>query len=89
MGDINTDIKDAVDITAPPEEKPPSVPDVTETQTGESHVETESDDKMENLKNAFDELNTTTKAPAKPDGKENEEGDKESPGANDDQNKKE
>lgn len=86
--DINTDIKDAVDITAPTKEKPPSVSDVTETQTGESHVETESDDKMEDLKNAFDELNTTTKASAEPESKENEEEDKDSAVASDDQNKK-
>jgi len=86
--DINTDIKEVVDITAPPKEKPARVSDVNETQIGESHLETESDDKMEDLKNAFDELNTTDKAPAEPYGEENEEGDKESPGANDDQKKK-
>ena len=86
--DINTDIKETVDITAPPKEKPPSVSDDTETQTGESHVETESNEKMEDLKNAFDELNANDKAPAETQGEENEKSDKESFGTNDDQKEK-
>lgn len=85
--DINTDIKDAVDLTSAVKEKPSYEADVTQTQTAENHRE--SDDKMDDLKKTFDDLNTSGKAPAESDGEEPEAWVRNTPGADDSENKKE
>ena len=86
--DINTDIKDAVDITSPFKEKPANGADDTEIRPGELPAETDSDDKMDDLKQAFDDLNTSEKTQIESDSKENEEWDRNATGANDAKNKK-
>jgi TatA/E family protein of Tat protein translocase len=79
--DIGTDIKDTVDFTATPTAKPADDGGTVEKHTEDNAqaVEKQSDekkispgsddkdDKMDDLKKAFDDLNAETKASAQPD----------------------
>ena len=65
--DIGTDIKDTVDFTATPTDKPASDAEATEKQTDEKQVNSENDDKLDDIKKAFDDLNAETKASAEPE----------------------
>jgi TatA/E family protein of Tat protein translocase len=99
FNDINTDIKDAVDITSPFKEKflngsddsqikPDDPPADTENKTGDLPAETSSDDKMDDLKQSFDDLNTPETKQIESDSQENEEWDRNATAANDAENKK-
>jgi len=87
--DINTDIKDAVDITSPFKENQIDSGDDSDIQTGERRVESDGDPKMDDLKHAFDDLNTPDKAPAESDTEEIEEWDRNKSAKDDAENKKE
>jgi Tat protein translocase TatB subunit len=76
--DIGTDIKDTVDFTATPTDKPSSDADATEKQTDEKPVNSESDDKPDDLKKAFDDLNAEPKASAEPEPEVSDEKDRDS-----------
>ena len=76
--DIGTDIKDTVDFTATPIDKPAdSIEDTeyksdenaeaAENQTDDRQVNSESDDKLDDLKKAFDDLNADTKTTVQPE----------------------
>ncbi len=65
--DIGTDIKDTVDFTATPTDKPASDAEATDKQTDEKQVNSENDDKLDDIKKAFDDLNAETKASAEPE----------------------
>lgn len=72
--DIHTDIKGAVEPAVPLKDKKSGNKDAPETQTGDHPVESGPDEKLENLKSAFDELNTAAEAPAETEGKAEVEG---------------
>ena len=57
---VNTDIKASIDPTAKPEDTPSDEADVVEIQADENRVESQSDDRLKDLKKAFDDLNTDT-----------------------------
>ena len=87
--DIGTDIKDTVDFTATPTAKPASnaeaiekqtdeKAEAAEKQTDEKQVHSESDDKLDDLKKAFDDLNADTKASAEPEPEVSDEKDRDS-----------
>ena len=76
--DIGTDIKDTVDFTATPKDKPSNDAEVAEKQTDEKQINSESDDKLDNLKKAFDDLNADTKASAEPKPEASDEKDRNS-----------
>jgi hypothetical protein len=65
--DIGTDIKDTVDFTATPTDKSSSNAETAEKQTAEKQINSESDDKLDDIKKAFDDLNAETKASAEPE----------------------
>jgi TatA/E family protein of Tat protein translocase len=65
--DIGTDIKDGVDFTATPADKPTSHAETAEKQTDEKQVNRESDDKLDDLKKTFENLNAEPNASAEPD----------------------
>jgi len=87
--DINTDIKDAVDITSPFKENQIDGGNDSDIQTGERRVESEGDPKMDDLKQTFDDLNAPDKAPAESDTEEIEEWDRNKSAKDDTENKKE
>lgn len=64
--DIGTDIKDTVDFTATPTAKPSSNAEAAEKQSDEKQVNREGDDKLDDLKKTFDDLNTEPKASTEP-----------------------
>ena len=76
--DIGTDIKDTVDFTATPTDKLSSDAETTEKQTDEKQVNSESDDKLDDLKKAFDDLNAEPKASAEPEPDVSDEKDRDS-----------
>ena len=76
--DIGTDIKDTVDFTATPTDKPASDAEATEKQTDEKQVNSENDDKLDDIKKAFDDLNAETKASAEPEPDVSDEKDRDS-----------
>ena len=80
--DINTDIKDAVDITSPFKEKFQNSADDTEIKPGELPAETDSDDKMDDLKQTFDDPDISEKTHIESDSQENEEWDRNATGEN-------
>lgn len=83
--DINTDIKDAVDITSPFKEGGADGANDIDIQTGETRVESKGDPKMDDLKQAFDDLNT----PDESGLAEIEPWDRNKPATDDTENKKE
>ncbi len=88
--DINTDIKDAVDITSAAKEKPSSDAGVTEIQTTENHTgSNDTDDRMDDLKKAFEGLNSSDEATTESDSDEIEEWDRNKSATDDTENKKE
>lgn len=78
FNDIGTDIKDTVDFSASPTEKAPEDAEATEKQTEQKQANSESDDKRDDLKKAFDDLNADTKASAEPEPEVGDEKDRDS-----------
>jgi TatA/E family protein of Tat protein translocase len=76
--DIGTDIKDTVDFTATSTDKPSSDAEAIEKQTDEKQVNRENDDKPDDLKKAFDDLNAEPKASAEPEPDVSDEKDRNS-----------
>ncbi|MGD8519848.1 MAG: twin-arginine translocase TatA/TatE family subunit [Desulfobacterales bacterium] len=76
--DIGTDIKDTVDFTATPKDKPSNNAETAEKQTNEKQIHSESDDKLDDLKKAFDDLNAEPKASAEPEPDVSDEKDRDS-----------
>jgi Tat protein translocase TatB subunit len=88
--DINTDIKDAVDITSAAKDTPSSDAGVAEIQTTENHTESsDADARMDDLKQAFEGLNPSDAATAESDSDEIEEWDRNKSATDDTENKKE
>ena len=79
--DIGTDIKDTVDFTATPTAKAPSNATATEKQTEDKQVNREDDDKLDDLKKAFDDLNAEPKPSTEPEPDVSDEKDQQSFGA--------
>jgi len=65
--DIGTDIKDTVDFTATPQDKPSHDADAPEKQTEQRRAESQSDDKLDDLKKASDHLDADKQASAEPE----------------------
>ena len=80
FNDIHTDIKDTVDPTAQSKDKTSTHKDGAATQTDDHRIESSPEDKLENLKTAFDELSEATEAPVETENKADVEGDKASAG---------
>lgn len=87
--DIGTDIKDTVDFTATPTDKSSSNAEAAEKQTDENaetdekqtaekQINSESDDKLDDIKKAFDDLNAEPKASAEPEPDVSDEKDRDS-----------
>ena len=88
--DINTDIKDAVDITSAAKEKPSSDAGVAEIKTPENHTESnDTDAGMGDLKQAFEELNPSDTTTTESDSDKIEEWDRNKSATDDTENKKE
>ena len=98
--DINTDIKDAVDITSPVKEILSTDTDKPKEQTTENHgsgnAKADSDSAgedasgaMDDLKQAFQDLNSSEKSGPESDGEEIEEWDRNKSATDDTENKKE
>jgi len=83
--DINTDIKDAVDITSPFKEGRVDGGNDIDLKTGQTRDESKDDPKMNDLKQAFDDLNT----PDESEPEEIEPWDRNKPTADDTASKKE
>lgn len=86
-GSDDTQIKPD-DTPADNEIKSGDLPADTENKSGDLPAESDSDDKMDDLKQAFDDLNTSEKKQIESDNQENEEWDRNATGANDAKNKK-
>jgi TatA/E family protein of Tat protein translocase len=87
--DIGTDIKDTVDFTATPTDKSSSNEEAAEKQTDENvetaekqadekQIKSESDDKLDDLKKAFDDMNAEPKASSDPEPDVSDEKDRDS-----------
>ena len=76
--DIGTDIKDTVDFTATPKDKPSGNAEAVDKQTDEKQNSGESNDKLDDLKEAFDDLNAEPKASAEPEPEASDEKDRDS-----------
>lgn len=76
--DVNTDIKDTVDFSATPQDKPSSDADVAEKQTDKIEGKSESGDQPDDLKKAFDDLNADSNASEQPEPEANDENDNDS-----------
>ena len=79
--DIGTDIKDTVDFTATPTAKASNNAEATEKQTEDKQVIREDDDKLDDLKKAFDDLNAEPKPSTEPETDVSDEKDQQSFGA--------
>ena len=88
--DINTDIKDAVDITSAAKDTPSSEAGVTEMQTTENHTESsDADARMGDLKQTFEGLNPSDATASESDSDKIEEWDRNKSATDDTENKKE
>ena len=88
--DINTDIKDAVDITSPAEEILSSDTGSTKIQATENHTGSDdADSSMDDLKQAFQGLNASDEATTESDNDKIEEWDRNKSATDDTENKKE
>jgi TatA/E family protein of Tat protein translocase len=83
----DTEIKPG-DPPADTEIKPGDPPADTEIKPGDLSADSDSDDKMDDLKQAFDDQNTSEEKQVDSDSQENEEWDRNATGANDAKNKK-
>lgn len=88
FNDISDDVKDSIVDSIPESDKkttegssateeksddtPGERPDATDEKSGDTPDESETDDKLSDLKNAFDELNADAKTPAAEDRREAE-----------------
>ena len=98
--DINTDIKDAVDVTSPVKDIFSSDTDKSKEQTNESQAEggdtvvndttgADTVDKMDNLNQVFQELNASDQTVTESDDEQIEEWDRNKSTTDDTENKKE
>ena len=88
--DINTDIKDAVDITSAVKDTPSADAGVAEIKTPENHTESnDTDARMGDLKQAFEELNPSDTTTTESDSDKIEEWDRNKSATDDTENKKE
>lgn len=88
--DMNTDIKDAVDITSPVKNILSTDTDKIEQQTTENQTNRgDTAGRMDDLKQAFQELDVSDETAAESDGEEIEERDRNKSAADDTDNKKE
>lgn len=88
--DMNSDIKDAVDITSPVKDILSSDTDETKKQVTENHTQSNNaDGTMDNLKEAFQELNTSDETTTGPGNDEIEEWDRNKSTTDDTEKKKE
>ncbi len=86
----NTVLEDFEAITSAAKEKPSSDAGVTEIQTTENHTgSNDTDDRMDDLKKAFEGLNSSDEATTESDSDEIEEWDRNKSATDDTENKKE
>jgi Tat protein translocase TatB subunit len=88
--DINTDISDAVDVTSPVKDILSSDTDEPEKKSPENHPDDDNKNSgMDDLKQAFQELNAPDEKSTETDKGETEEWDRDQSAADDTENKKE